>query len=723
MSDPIIRFAWATNAKGHHNMHRLEEIWHSTGRTPLDPNETLLECEVEIAPGAKIYAIAVRDVILVGDEGRRPYSYSVRQNVRKVDPFIKVEPIENAEHRTVSVERRTGNFGRTEIITQPDTYGDRYDYNRSSGYSNAHIPGTPWAYLPCRVSANGVSVEGDFRFQRPTQGKASLGDQIVNLEAEFFGLTYKWAESWRKNEYDEGWSTFKNILTNFTIEEGTDELWSRFLSQFASRITINKGLKAAESRKGTRENLDRLEAEDPVAWAFYAWLHDDKTKDGSTNNTLLSAFLTAHGGEYETLRSGLREAMEKAPSVDGVHYDYNWRRTNTRGFCLALPGASDKDEERRAKKEWNLRKGAKAQAIGLGIDPDRHPKFLAAIEALQVPLSLFHDPGDALSLVNVEFDLWERCFARGWGEVISRIGSAAARRAKFEKDVTPYLSFLFRIEKYLDRHTGKGKKWKALPKFVESEYELEMSETEEEGTTKRRSALTPIVDNEARTITVPYAAMSIHGVMTTYCYSMHYQVFEENTIDLVSKTPIPNELEIKLNGRDDYGMMYYTLSGTGRNTGYPAFLIIFERRKAGTHVHFHRVHPCRSKDGRETPACRLIEEGYRYMAGNIRAEEIAAQQGDLLFIPASSDIDFTEGQAIREFESHSFSSGDGSSAQLLASEVKSIRNRLGFLKTTGEFRVDHPEHEPVRLSAGVYEIRRCKSYENNPTGVWVLTID
>ncbi len=310
--------------------------------------------------------------------------------------------------------------------------------------------------------------------------------------------------------------------------------------------------------------------------------------------------------------------------------------------------------------------------------------------------------------------------------MLCEIAQDASRRTTYEKNVTPYIAFLFRIEGYLGRHTERGKKWRAMPKFVKSEWELEMSEAEEGGTTKRRSALTPVPDNEARVITVPYVAMAISGVRTTYCYSLDYQVFEENTIDRESGTPIANELELRLNGRDDYGLMYYTLTGTPRNTGYPAFLIIFERRKGNTHVHFHRVHPCRSKDGKPTPACRLIEECYRYMAGNVRAEEIYAQQGDLIFIKTDQTVEMTEAKGVKEFESHAFKpmeEGKGG-ILLIPNDTKTIKNRLGFIYSEGLFMVDHPEHEPVKgIPAGLYEVRRCKSWEANPKAVWVLTID
>jgi hypothetical protein len=91
------------------------------------------------------------------------------------------------------------------------------------------------------------------------------------------------------------------------------------------------------------------------------------------------------------------------------------------------------------------------------------------------------------------------------------------------------------------------------------------------------------------------------------------------------------DVEEKLNGRDDYGLMFYTLTGSAQGRGYPSFLIIFERRKSGTHVHFHRTHPSRSKDGDYNPVHNWIRVCYNWMVGNVNKDLIRYQQGDLVF--------------------------------------------------------------------------------------------
>jgi hypothetical protein len=701
----------------------------------------LLTCTVDVALGASVKAHALENYIFVESatgnsrEGRHLNTWG--WELVEVPPFISVQASGKSYHKTVEIEVHNNTAywvaSRKPEKTVLDSYGGEWDYR-----NRITTDGIPWNYLKVRVTSLNdpdVSIEAECKFPRPEAGLLDLDalsptSTTFRASNTFFGMPLSWEETLNNrpdHHSDDRWPNAWRLLKNFEIKQGKAALWKRFLDMYEDRSRLSKGVKATEAKKGIRENLALLKKEEPLLASFYAWLHDEKTREGVANNTLLAAFLEARGTDYEVLKTSLTEAMEE--SLQGLRPSGRYRTDGlpeNRTICLALPGAKDKDEERRSKKEWYLKKNAKEQAISLGVTETAHPKLLKAIEEQRLPLSLFHKAGDQLSLVNVEFDLWERAFEReGILADLAKGRLPSARRSTYEKNVTPYIAFLFRIEGYLTRHTGKGKKWRSIPKFVKSEYELEMNEADDGGTTKRRSALTPVPDNTTRTISVPYCAMAISGVRTTYCYSLDYQVFEEDTIDRESGTPIVNELEFRLNGRDDYGLMYFTLTGTSRNTGYPAFLIIFERRKSGTHVHFHRVHPCRSKEGKPTPACRLVEECYRYMAGNIRAEEIYAQQGDLIFLKTEQTVEIpVEAKAVKEFESHAFKPLEDKAILLIPNETKSIKNRLGFIYSEGMFMVDHPEHEPIKgIPAGMYEVRRCKSYENNPSGVWVLNID
>jgi hypothetical protein len=327
---------------------------------------------------------------------------------------------------------------------------------------------------------------------------------------------------------------------------------------------------------------------------------------------------------------------------------------------------------------------------------------------------------------------------KGWDKIIFAIAANAASRTTYERDISPYLMFLFRICKYLDRHAPrpKGKVWKAMPKFVQSETELEMDEADENtGTVKKRSALTPVADNDTGVVTVPYAALCVSGMRTQWCYAQHYYIFEEGFLDPESMGMVLRDLEPNLNGRDDYGLCYYTLTGTDTARGYPTFLVIFEKRSTmkSPYVHFHRVRPCRTKDKVQTPACNLIEACYQYMAGNIPASDITAQQGDLIFLKCGNDPLAAKAKVepdsqtspVLVFESHSLQSLNPEvSLTLHRSAAKVPGNRLGFVWAPSGIRVGHPEHDDIEnLPEGWYEIRRCKSWEANPKAIWSMTID
>jgi hypothetical protein len=323
------------------------------------------------------------------------------------------------------------------------------------------------------------------------------------------------------------------------------------------------------------------------------------------------------------------------------------------------------------------------------------------------------------------------------------MASNASRRGTYSKKLSSFMAFLFKLERYMDRHaprmTPAGRKsrvgWKCMPKFVQSQWELEMEEAAGETTTTRRDAFTPIVDNVAGTVTVPYAAVSVSGVRTQWCYAEDYYVVEEGMNDPSGTGVFVHELEEKLNGRDDYGLMWFTLTGTVTARGYPTMLIIFERRSGGTHVYFHRVHPSRKRGLKlrdqstkrgATPASWLIRECYRYMAGNVTVDQIAFQQGDLMFIEVDGP-----GRAVAAprpcygFEGHMFVSTDASKpVKFIESMAKSPTNRLCYLHAEVPWHLEHGEHEHHRdRKAGWFEVRRVKSFSATPVGIWSLTID
>ena len=181
---------------------------------------------------------------------------------------------------------------------------------------------------------------------------------------------------------------------------------------------------------------------------------------------------------------------------------------------------------------------------------------------------------------------------------------------------------------------------------------------------------------------------------------------------------VTNELEKELNGRDDYGLMFYTLTGSTQGTGYPTFLIIFEKLKSKIKVHFHRTHPLRSKQGDYNPVHGWIKGCYKWMVGNVAHERNMAQQGDLVFVKT---VDPLKGETVmvNSFDSHKFSEP----VKFKEYTKNSKQNILGYISIDKNITLNHPEHMNRIIPAGDYEIRQCRSWEANPKGIWSLRID
>lgn len=710
---------------------------------------TFLECEVDIGYGIKIYAGSIGDkiYIAVGENKWSDGFFQYQNNKIKkesVDPFISVKPIGTIYHKKIikniycklnEDQVPTSRYSNPRMVYKDKEVLHTYDdkHNHSKDYYNHAIvgSGTPYNFLKLEITVNdGTVKEIEVCFRRPDTGSIDTSKIDVNnipVSLDLFGTQLNWSfDILNKDNYNNN-SDYKffNILKKYKLSN-SDEFWKLFLSQKNLSSIPTKAVKALEFSKKIAPNLSKLSTEYPLLYTFFLWLHNDKVKGGISNNQCLAAMLKKNGENYDDLKTQLRSVLDRANTIETSYYADD----TTKQLCLLFDAAKTKDEEQRSHKEWYLKNTAGEQAEALGIDKKTYPLLWEAVSNNDIPIGVFHNPGDKLSIINVEFDLWEKALKRPrYADVLNKIAANAASRSTYERDMIPYISFLFKIERYLDKHAPqKGKHWKAIPAYVNSEWQLEMDEATEEGTVKKRSALTPVADNETMIVTVPYAAIAVHGRQTTYCYAKHYFVFEEYMLDDESGSIITKDLERKLNGRDDYGLMYYTLTGTPRNRGYPTFLIIFERLKEKTRVHFHRVHPNRYKEGKPTPACRLIEECYRYMAGNIRAEEIYAQQGDLIFIKcAEPEHSREELKSIKDFESHEFISFDPYDKeipiQLYPNQTKSIKNRLGHIFCFYSFIVQHPEHDNLKMDAGWYEVRRCKSWEANPKAVWSYTID
>lgn len=368
-------------------------------------------------------------------------------------------------------------------------------------------------------------------------------------------------------------------------------------------------------------------------------------------------------------------------------------------------------------------------AESLSIDKTKHKLTWKEIESGNLPIGAFFRKSEQYFILNDNWDLWEEMFKRGFGEQAIELANEVKGRTTYEKDLMSYFYFvLYSLPRYLKKHTGK--KWTCIPKIVNSSDELEPPK-EEGGTARTRSALTPVADNDANTVVVPYASLAIYGGRgTTYCYSHDYHVLTEGMS--FNGYAVSTEIEKKLNGRDDYGLMFYTLTGSAQGRGYPTFLIIFERRAShnDTRVHFHRTHPSRSKDGDYNPIHNWTRVCYNWMAGNVNKDRIKAQQGDLAFVQiktedSGDDLDgsVVKGLAfdykVNKYDNHCFET----EVDFAEYTKKAKSNILGYVRLQQDTWLNHNEHDNVLVPQGTYAIHQCRSWEANPKGVWSLRID
>ena len=779
---------WTIHLEPSKATHNRNHIYYEVPDTYRNDTPPAFCQEIDLGGGAKGKAVLFGWHLFIGPEGAFPWTewYGNGGYERPIpnegEPLVKAEVVGVAHTLTVTREyawwpTRPSNWGgayfgsnysyQRRSVTQIDCYmpdESEGQENQPRSFDPNNPNRLPYVYLTVNLTfPNGETHQVEWKFRIPRTGKVTVkratdGTPSLLVEVDCYGFQHKFLESLdaardaagaevHMHESMTPLAVLHRHLKGSTIVGGPDALWEAFLRQHHpdDSKTPTDNIASVYKRKDIAPTLARLQTEAPLDWTFFRWLHDTTTVAGKRNNQLLVAMLNEVGTDFDKLLGALRAARSTAVNI-GTQWSSHRPKMEgglpyKRAICESLPGVAEKIQEIEAKKDFRKATGLANQADGLGVKAAEYPLLRAAIENGHLPITIFNQPKDRGvegQPVNREFPLWERALGqKGWSEVIFEIAQNAASRSTYQRDITPYLMFLFRICKYLDRHAPrKGKGWSSMPKFVQSETELEMDEADEAtGTVKKRSAMTPVADNDKGIVTVPYVALCVTGMRTQWCYSQHYYIFEEGMSDPESKGMVLRDLEPKLNGRDDYGLCYYTLTGTDIARGYPTFLVIFEKRagQKAPFVHFHRVRPCRTKDKVVTPACNLIEACYQYMAGNIPAPDITAQQGDLIFIRCSNDPIAAKAKVepdpasspVLVFESHALqSSNPDVSLTLYRSAAKTPGNRLGFVYAPSGLKVGHPEHDDIPdMAEGWFEIRRCKSWEANPKAIWSMTID
>lgn len=554
-------------------------------------------------------------------------------------------------------------------------------------------------------------------------GEVTIGNITVMLEPKMV-LEYlrNTSYAFRRNAEN----IYRLTYATASCLYGTDLLTKDALSQVMLQISklpgvvtivgqLGSGISKTYS-KNVAPYTDALLKDSPLHWSMLNSIAFEagRTIDSVKLSTVFNAVF-----ENVTDIEDLKERIwPKDWDLNKNTYGYYSNDVTTSHWYQAQ--AAYKDQRRKVLKSQGNRAITKImeEVDSLNLDEKSYPKTYKAITSGEIPLGTFFRKSEQYFIFNDNWALWEEMLAKH-PDVTKEIAASAAPRTTYEKDLMSYFYFvLYALPEYLKAQTKE--KWTCIPRLVDSPNELEPPKEDANGTpgvTRKRSALTPIVDNDNKTVVVPYASLALHGRQTTYCYSLDYQVLRKGFS--FKGNVVMSDVEEKLNGRDDYGLMFYTLTGSEQGRGYPTFLIIFERRKNGTHVHFHRTHPSRSKDGDYNPIHNWTRVCYNWMIGNVAKENIIAQQGDLAFVKTedTGKRDFSD--MVKAYDNHIFAAPIYFSPNTASSK----NNVLGYVKLTEENTLQHHEHEWVTVPAGVYEVRQCRSWEANPKGVWSLRID
>jgi hypothetical protein len=500
--------------------------------------------------------------------------------------------------------------------------------------------------------------------------------------------------------------------------ELTPEMYESLLNEFTSKEAIIEGLnidKKAGITKTYSQIQDFLTGEKSLT-SLSAMKYLLNNAKRTVDNVKISKYINTAFGKIQTQEEFSQKSSELGKILIETKYLYS---DGTNFISKILDGESvarDIKKETLKKKSTGAFNKIMDDLEFVKVDKEKHPLTHEAVHSGTIPLgTFFRKSGDNYFVYNDNWDLWEEMMEK-FPKEAAEIASTCSGRTTYEKDIMSYFYFvLHRLPQYLKEHTGE--EWTCSPRVVNSQNELDPPKAGSGGTAKTRSALTPIVDNETKNVVVPYVSMRIYGGYgTTYCYGLDYNVLDTGLSwkgNVVTKS-----VEKELNGRDDYGLMFYTLTGTSQGRGYPTFLIIFERLEKGARVHFHRTHPMRSKGGDYNPIHNWTVGCYKWMIGNVNFERIKAQQGDLAFVEIEN---FPEGEIekVNAYDGHKFDDY----VEYTPYTKKDSQNILGYVNLKKDTVLAHEEHMNRVIPKGVYEIRQCRSWEANPTGIWSLRID
>jgi len=668
-------------------------VWQSDHRRTLNPN---------LNYGAGMFVIGFHE---------KSFDHDTKRWVPTGPVQVAARRCYNTETAHEAVERVTNTLPIMDVvlISWPEY---RYGQNPPNGFDNAHTVGLKvefegenlWVYVGIDVAEALFDVYVDENRRITYDGK-SYG--------EFPRLSSFYFRHYQSDSFDFDMESLTSLSGLHVGEKSFNNLLHSMAmaGSYHSTDAIKKpGLTKLYKDKLKPLAEELFEKREYVAWAALRTLLKSggrsvrKVKVSVVANHVFAAVTTV-----EELKDKLKpftntgyNSLEKAVES----FDY---------FAEKRKEAVRRDTAKAIRKRV-------ADLDEVDIDTEKYPLTHGALMDGSIPLTCLFPAGETYFLINDNWDLWEEMLSK-FPEETKQIAQEAGARRQYERDVMSYFYFvLYALPEYLNKHTSY--EWTCSPRLVESQYELEPEAVEEDrGVIKKRSALTPVADNKKHHVVVPYCSMAVHGRMTTYAYAHSYHLLQRGMV--FDGNVVTRELEEKLNGKDDYGLMFYTLTGSYTNRGYPTFLIIFERlkKKGKTRVHFHRVHPMRSKDGDRNPVSNWIKVSYNWMIGNVNKDDIAFQQGDLAFVRISEGksehIDWSYEQEVTDCDSHCFTMP----VPFVKYEGKQ-KHVLGHVRIDeGGVKLEHPEHDNVAAKRGTFQVRQCRSWEVNPKGIWTLNFD
>lgn len=522
-------------------------------------------------------------------------------------------------------------------------------------------------------------------------------------------------------------NNYKNEPFEFTLDSLKNLLYTYYDSSLSKENIHNLLLGllknnfefCAKTGEGISKNVTRcqqwineLKSDEPILLCYMRSLIEisKKTIDSVKVSSLVNATLdNVHS--KDDLVSALKTMWDY--TSEKSYYSDDYYRFDATHLIKTLPAW--KDKRKTALKSQGNRAFTKLmqEYESLKLDEKEYPLTAEAIKNAELPLSIFFHKSEQYHLVNGNFELWEGMLKKHRNTTLA-IAKEAAKRTQYEKDLLSYFYFiLYALPDYLKKHTKK--KWTCVPKLVNDSEELEPPKADEDGIVRKRSALTPVADNEKGIVTVPYVSLAVPGRQTTYCYAHDFHILQKGFS--YAGNVVMKDLEERLNNFDDFGLAYYTLTGSSHGRGYPTFLMIFERKQKETVLHIHRCHPARSKDGDLAPIHDWIKNCYNWVVGNIRRDAIKAQQGDLVFVETDKKIEFTG--KVSSYDKHCFAKP----VHYAEGPNEKSSNILCYVKLDEATELQHTEHDNKIIPAGVFAIHQARSYENNPKSVWTLRID